>query len=73
MENVDGNAERQPDGVAVKLSKPQQINNSVAGAAVFPTEHMRDSRRRSCRKVAAAASTIYDGSDNGQKICCISR
>src|SRR2546421_5505982 len=41
VENVDGNAERQGDGVAVKLSKPEQKQFSAA-AAVFPTEHMRD-------------------------------
>src|SRR5438067_8254733 len=41
VENVDGNAERQPDGVAVKLTKPEQKQFN-AGAAMFPTEHMRD-------------------------------
>src|SRR5262249_4149998 len=39
VENVDGNAERQPDGVTVKLSKPEQKQFN-AGGAVFPTEHM---------------------------------
>jgi hypothetical protein len=67
VENVDGNAERQGDGVAVKLSKPEQKQFS-AGAAVFPTEHMRDILAAAHAGKSLLEVNVYDGSDNGQKI-----
>jgi hypothetical protein len=40
-DNVEGRAERQPDGVAVKLAKPQDKSLTLDRAVVFPSEHMR--------------------------------
>ncbi len=67
VENVDGNAERQSDGVAVKLAKPEQKRFS-AGAAVFPTEHMRDILAAAHAGKSLLQLNVYDGSDNGQKV-----
>jgi hypothetical protein len=67
VENVDGNAERQTDGVAVKLSKPEKKQFS-AGSAVFPTEHMRDILVAARAGKSLLQVIVYDGSDNGQKV-----
>ncbi len=67
VENVDGNAERQTEGVAVKLTKPEQKQFS-AGAAAFPTEHMRDILAAAHAGKSLLQVNVYDGSDNGQKV-----
>jgi hypothetical protein len=67
VENVDGNAERQSDDVAVKLSKPEQKRFS-AGTALFPTQHMRDILAAAHAGKSLLQVNVYDGSDNGQKV-----
>jgi EipB-like len=64
---VDGSADREKSGVAVKLSKPED-KSFEAGKVVFPTEHMR-----LLIEAAEAGKTllevdVYDGSESGQKI-----
>ncbi|MCB1394029.1 MULTISPECIES: cell envelope integrity EipB family protein [unclassified Nitrobacter] len=65
---VDGVAERNGDKITVKLKRPVAKTFTVDGKAVFPTEQIR-------RIIAAAKEgksllelTVYDGSDNGQKV-----
>jgi hypothetical protein len=67
-ETVDGQAEREQDGVAVRLSKPADKTFDMKTELVFPTEHVR-------RIIGAARDgktllqiAVYDGSDNGEKI-----
>jgi hypothetical protein len=67
-ESVNGEAEREESGVAVKLTKPADKALDFKSELVFPTEHVR-------RIIAAARDgktllqlAVYDGSDNGQKI-----
>ena len=67
-EAVNGEAEREEGGVAVKLTKPADKAFDFKSDLVFPTEHVR-------RIIAAAREgktllqlAVYDGSDNGQKI-----
>lgn len=67
-ETVDGQAERDSGGVAVKLSKPGDKSLDFKSAVLFPTEHVR-------RIIAAARegktlfeAEVYDGSDNGEKL-----
>jgi hypothetical protein len=67
VENVDGNAERQSGDVAVKLKKPDQKQFN-AGAAVFPTEHMREILTAAHAGKSLLQVNVYDGSDNGEKI-----
>jgi hypothetical protein len=65
---VDGVAERNGDGITVTLKKPEVKTFTIDGRTVFPTQQIQ-------RIVAAAKEgksllelTVYDGSDNGQKI-----
>ena len=65
---VDGIAERSGDHITVKLKQPEAKTFTLDGATVFPTEQIR-------RIIAAAREgksllelTVYDGSDNGQKV-----
>jgi envelope integrity protein B len=65
---VDGLAERTGDHITVKLKKPEAKTFELDGSTVFPTEQIR-------RIIAAAKQgksllelTVYDGSDNGQKV-----
>ena len=67
-ETVDGQAERDNDGVAVKLTQPDGKSFDLKADLVFPTEHVR-------RIIAAARDgktllelAVYDGSDNGEKV-----
>jgi hypothetical protein len=65
---VDGVAERTGDHITVKLKQPRVKTFTLAGDTVFPTEQIR-------RIIAAARDgksvlelTVYDGSDNGEKV-----
>jgi hypothetical protein len=65
---VDGIAERSGDHITVKLKQPEAKTFTLDGATVFPTEQIQ-------RIIAAARDgksllelTVYDGSDNGQKV-----
>jgi hypothetical protein len=65
---VDGIAERTGDQITVKLKQPEVKSFTLDGSTVFPTEQIQ-------RIIAAAKDgksilelTVYDGSDNGQKV-----
>jgi hypothetical protein len=65
---VDGIAERTGDHITVKLKQPENKTFTIDGSVVFPTEQIE-------RIIAAAREgksllelTVYDGSDNGQKV-----
>jgi hypothetical protein len=65
---VDGVAERVGDSITVKLKQPEAKTFTIDGSTVFPTQQIQ-------RIVAAAKAgksllelTVYDGSDNGQKV-----
>jgi hypothetical protein len=65
---VDGIAERSGDHITVKLTQPEAKSFTLDGSTVFPTEQIR-------RIIAAARDgksllelTVYDGSDNGEKV-----
>src|SRR5579871_3001108 len=65
---VDGIAERTGDHITVKLKQPEAKTFTLDGSTVFPTEQIQ-------RIIAAAKEgksllelTVYDGSDNGQKV-----
>jgi len=65
---VDGQAVRQPDEVAVQLSKPNDTKLDLDHAIVFPTEHVRR-----IIDAARAGNTIlqfpvYDGSETGERV-----
>lgn len=67
-DSVDGQAERQGDGIAVELKEPGEKKLDLKNELVFPTEHVR-------RIIAAARDnktllqvSVYDGSDTGEKL-----
>jgi len=67
-DSVDGQAERDGDGVAVELKQPGEKKLDMKNELVFPTEHVR-------RIIAAARDgktlmqvSVYDGSDTGEKL-----
>ncbi len=67
-DKVDGQAERETDGVTVELKEPAEKKLDLKSDVVFPTEHVR-------RIIAAAHEgktlmqvSVYDGSDTGEKL-----
>jgi len=64
---VDGSADREKSGVAVKLSKPA-AKKFEAGKVVFPTEHMRLLIEAARAGKTLLEVDVYDGSESGQKI-----
>jgi hypothetical protein len=64
---VDGSADREKAGVAVKLSKPEK-KKFDAGGVVFPTEHMRLLIEAAAAGKSLLEVDVYDGSESGQKI-----
>jgi hypothetical protein len=64
---VDGSADRDRSGVAVKLSKPED-KKFEAGTVVFPTEHMRLLIEAARAGKTLLEVQVYDGSESGEKI-----
>lgn len=68
VDTVDGQAERRPDKVVVKLAQPVDKTFELEPGMAFPTSHMR-------RIIAAARAhksilevPVYDGSEKGEKV-----
>src|SRR5882724_633746 len=68
VDTVDGRAERQPDHIAVTLSKPKDRNVDLEAAIVFPTEHVRRIIDAARAGKTLLEFPIYDGSDTGEKV-----
>jgi EipB-like len=67
-DEIDGQAEREEGGIAVRLTSPKPKQFDLKADLVFPTEQVR-------RIIAAASEgktllqlVVYDGSDNGEKL-----
>jgi hypothetical protein len=67
VSEVDGQADRAKDQVAVKLSKPSG-KKFEAGKVVFPTEHMRLLIEAARAGKTLVETAVYDGSESGEKI-----
>ena len=65
--DVDGSADRETSGVAVKLSKPE-TKKFDAGRVVFPTEHMRLLIEAAAAAKPLLELDVFDGSESGEKI-----
>ncbi len=63
---VDGSADRETSGVAVKLSKPED-KKFDAGTVVFPTEHMRRLIEAAEAGTPLLETDVYDGSEFGRE------
>ena len=68
VDSVDGNAERSPSEVAVKLNKPGEKKLDLAAKIVFPTEHMRRIIDAAKEGKTLLELPVYDGSENGEKV-----
>ena len=67
VSEVDGQADRAKDKVAVKLTKPGGKKFDV-GKVVFPTEHMRLLIEAARAGKTLLEVQVYDGSETGEKI-----
>jgi hypothetical protein len=65
---VDGIAERAGDHITVKLKQPVSKTFTLDGATVFPTEQIQRIIAAAKEGKALLELTIYDGSDNGEKV-----
>ncbi|MBV8837508.1 MAG: cell envelope integrity EipB family protein [Alphaproteobacteria bacterium] len=67
ISEVDGQADRAKEKVAVKLTKPGG-KKFDAGKVVFPTEHMRLLIEAARAGKTLLEVNVYDGSESGEKI-----
>ncbi len=68
IDSVDGQADRQPGGVAVNLTKPSDKKFDLEAAIAFPTDHMRRIIEATREGKSILEIPIYDGSDKGEKV-----
>src|SRR5262252_2509079 len=68
VDTVDGQAERQGNGVAVSLTKPADKKFDLEAAIAFPTEHMRRIIEATREGKTILEIPIYDGADKGEKV-----
>jgi hypothetical protein len=65
---VDGLAERTGDHITVKLKQPEAKTFTLDGSTVFPTEQIRGIIAAAKQGQSLLELTVYDGSDNGEKV-----
>jgi hypothetical protein len=68
LDQVDGEAVRQPDDIAVALTKPKDTKLKLDRAIVFPTEHVRRIIDAARAGKTILEFPVYDGSEKGEKI-----
>jgi hypothetical protein len=68
VDTVDGQADRQANGVAVSLTKPIDKKFDLEAAIAFPTEHMRRIVEATREGKTILEIPVYDGSDKGEKV-----
>ena len=67
-DQVDGEAVRQSDNIAVALTKPRQAKLNLDRSIVFPTEHVRRIIDAARAGKSILEFPVYDGSEKGEKI-----
>jgi hypothetical protein len=68
VDSVDGEAEREPDKVAVNLTQPAAKKFDLEAAMVFPTDHMRRIIEAAREDKNILELPVYDGSEKGEKV-----
>src|SRR5882724_187968 len=68
VDQVDGQAVRQPSNIAVALTKPKDAKLSLDRSIVFPTEHVRRIIDAARAGKTILEFPVYDGSEKGEKI-----
>jgi EipB-like len=65
---IDGAAERSSSRLAIRLSRPKPETVTVAGAPVFPSEHMKRLITAARNGERTLGVSVFDGSDDGKKV-----
>jgi hypothetical protein len=68
VDSVDGQAEREPDKVAVTLTQPAAKTFDLEAAMAFPTDHMRRIIEAAREGKNILELPVYDGSEKGEKV-----
>jgi hypothetical protein len=68
IESVDGEADREPQNVAVSLTKPAEKKFDLEPAIAFPTDHMRRIIAAAREEKTILEVPLYDGSEKGDKV-----
>ena len=68
IDQVDGQAIREPGDIAVALTKPKDAKLSLDRSIVFPTEHVRRIIDAARAGKSILEFPVYDGSEKGEKI-----
>src|SRR5260370_907819 len=68
IDQVDGQAVREPGDIAVLLTKPRDAKLSLDRSIVFPTEHVRRIIDAARAGKSILEFPVYDGSEKGEKI-----
>jgi hypothetical protein len=68
LDQVDGQAVRQTNNIAVALTKPKDAKLSLDRSIVFPTEHVRRIIDAARGGKSILEFPVYDGSEKGEKI-----
>jgi hypothetical protein len=68
VDSVDGQAERQRDKVAVRLTQPAAKTFDLDAAMVFPSDHMRRIIEAAREDKNILELPVYDGSEKGEKV-----
>ncbi len=67
-EESRGTANRENDGIAVALTKPEQKKLDISGPLVFPTAQMGKILASAAHGDAFLSMAVYDGSEDGQTV-----
>jgi hypothetical protein len=68
VDSADGHADRDTNGVTVKLGKPETKTLNLSPDTVFPAEHMRRIIEAAQAGKTILEFPVFDGSENGQKV-----
>jgi hypothetical protein len=65
---IDGEAEVGRGHLAIRLTRPKRETITVAGAPLFPSEHMKRLITAGRNGERTVAVSVFDGSDDGKKV-----
>ncbi len=68
LDSVDGEADRTPEKVMVRLAKPEEKKFDLISTIAFPTDHMRRILLAAREEKSILELPLYDGSDKGDKV-----
>ena len=67
-DTVDGEASRVPNGIDVKLTKPNTKTVDLTANLLFPAEHVRHIIEAARAGKTLLEAVVYDGSESGEKL-----